>query len=231
MKDIPLDSVRNFVVAGHTGSGKTALLDALLFKLGVSDRQGDTAAGTSVCDWTDEEKARKITIWAKPFDALWKLKGAAPLRLVMLDTPGYADFAGQMLSASAVADAALLTVDATSGIQVGTVRAWRRAEALGLPRAIAVTGIDKDIYLMIGSTVNGDNKYTVSNITSFYESANPLNKIEGDINGDKVVDVADLNIVINVALGNATETKADTNSDGVVDVTDINFVINKMLNK
>jgi elongation factor G len=144
MKDIPLDSVRNFVVAGHTGSGKTALLDALLFKLGVSDRQGDTAAGTSACDWTDEEKARKITIWAKPFDALWKHKGASPLRLVMLDTPGYADFAGQMLSASAVADAALLTVDATSGVQVGTVRAWRRAEALGLPRAIAITGIDKD---------------------------------------------------------------------------------------
>ncbi|HPT16405.1 MAG TPA: GTP-binding protein, partial [Kiritimatiellia bacterium] len=144
MKDIPIADVRNFVLVGHTGSGKTSLVDALLFKLGANDRLGNPGDGTSMADWTDEEKSRKISIWAKPFDATWRPKGGKALRLVMLDTPGYADFYGQVVAATQVADAALLVVDATAGVQVGTVRAWKRCEALGLPRAIAITGLDKE---------------------------------------------------------------------------------------
>ncbi len=144
MKDIPIADVRNFAVVGHTGSGKTMLVDSLLFKLGVTDRLGNPGDGTSAADWTDEEKNRKITIWAKPFDAVWRPKSGNALRLVMMDTPGYADFFGQVVAATTVADAALLAVDATSGVQVGTVRAWKRCEALGLPRAIVITGLDKE---------------------------------------------------------------------------------------
>ena len=144
MKDIPVADVRNFVLVGHTGSGKTSLVDSLLFKLGASDRLGNPGDGTSAADWTDEEKGRKISIWAKPFDAVWRPKGGKALRLVMLDTPGYADFYGQLVAATTVADAALVAVDATAGVQVGTVRAWKRCEALGLPRAIAITGLDKE---------------------------------------------------------------------------------------
>ncbi|MDD2240936.1 MAG: elongation factor G [Kiritimatiellae bacterium] len=144
MKDIPIADVRNFVLMGHTASGKTTLVDALLFKLGVTDRQGNSGDGTSAADWTDEEKGRKITIWAKPFDMVWRPKGGKALRLVMLDTPGYADFFGQVVAASSVADAALILVDATAGIQVGTMRAWKRCEVLGLPRAIVITGLDKE---------------------------------------------------------------------------------------
>lgn len=144
MKDIPIADVRNFVLVGHTGSGKTSLVDSLLFKLGVTDRLGNSGDGTSAADWTDEEKSRKITIWAKPFDAVWRPKGGKALRLVMMDTPGYADFFGQVVAATSVADAALILVDATAGVQVGTVRAWKRCEALGLPRAIVVTGLDKE---------------------------------------------------------------------------------------
>lgn len=144
MKDIPIADVRNFVLVGHTGSGKTSLVDALLYKLGVNDRLGNPGDGTSVADWTDEEKKHKISIWAKPFDAVWRPKGGKALRLVMLDTPGYADFFGQVVAATQVADAALIAVDATAGVQVGTVRAWKRCEALGLPRAIVLTGLDKE---------------------------------------------------------------------------------------
>ena len=144
MKDIPIADVRNFVLVGHTGSGKTALVDSLLYKLGVNDRLGNPGDGTSMADWTDEEKNRKISIWAKPFDVVWRPKGGKALRLVMLDTPGYADFYGQVVAATQVADAALIAVDATAGVQVGTVRAWKRCEALGLPRAIAITGLDKE---------------------------------------------------------------------------------------
>ena len=144
MKDIPVADVRNFGVVGHTASGKTTLVDSLLHKLGVTDRLGDPGAGTSACDWSDEEKARQITIWAKPFDGVWRPQGGKALRLVMMDTPGYADFFGQVVAATSVADAALIAVDATAGVQVGTVRTWKRCEAMGLPRAIVITGIDKE---------------------------------------------------------------------------------------
>ncbi len=144
MKDIALADVRNFVLVGHTGSGKTALIDALLYKMGINDRLGSTDDGTSMADWTDEEKERKITMWAKPFDGSAKTAAGKPLRLVFVDTPGYADFYGQVVAATAVADAALITVDATSGIQVGTNRSWRRIETLQLPRAVVITGLDKE---------------------------------------------------------------------------------------
>ena len=144
MKDIPVANTRTIVLVGHTGSGKTTLLDAILFKLGVSDRLGSVAAGTSAADWTDEEKERKISAWAKPFSAPYTARNGEKVNFVLLDTPGYADFHGQMVAATAVADAALLVVDAAAGIQVGTTRAWRRLETLGLPRGIVITGLDKE---------------------------------------------------------------------------------------
>jgi elongation factor G len=144
MTDMPVTNVRNFAVLGHTASGKTSLVDALLFKFGVNDRKGTPENGTSMADWTDEEKDRKISIRAKPFDGVFKSASGSSYELVMLDTPGYADFAGQMLSACSVADAALIVVDAMAGVQVGTNRAWRQCEKLRLPRAIAINGLDKE---------------------------------------------------------------------------------------
>ena len=143
MKDIAVANVRNVALVGHTGSGKTTLLDALLFKLGINDRLGSPADGTSFADWTEEEKERKITIWAKSFSGVCSAAGVKH-NLVVLDTPGYADFYGQVVAATAVADAALIVVDAASGIQVGTTRMWRRCETLGLPRGIVLTGLDKE---------------------------------------------------------------------------------------
>lgn len=144
MKDIPITDVRNFALLGHTGSGKTSIVDAILFKLGVNDRLGSPADGTSMADWSDEEKDRKISIWAKPFDGVFKSASGKKIRYVMTDTPGYMDFYGQVVAATAVADAGLMVVDASSGIQIGTNRSWRRCETLGLPRGIAITGIDKE---------------------------------------------------------------------------------------
>ncbi len=144
MKDIAVADVRNFALMGHTGSGKTTLIDAILYKLGVNDRLGSPADGSSMADWTEEEKERKITIWAKPFDAVFKSAAGRKFDVVMLDTPGYADFYGQVVGASAIADAGLIVIDAAGGIQVGTNRSWRRCENLGLPRGIAITGFDKE---------------------------------------------------------------------------------------
>lgn len=144
MKGIPVAQTRNIVIVGHTGSGKTTLLDAILYKLGANDRLGSPAAGTSAADWTEEEKERKITIWAKPFTAKYDAKDGKSVNFVFIDTPGYADFVGQLAAAVAVADAALVVVDVAAGIQVGTTRAWRQLEALGVPRGIVLTGLDKE---------------------------------------------------------------------------------------
>jgi elongation factor G len=144
MKNIPIDNVRNFALMGHTGSGKTSLIDSILFKLGQVDRVGSPENGTSVADWTEEEKAHQITIWAKPFDGVYTAASRKIRRLVMIDTPGFADFIGQKICAAEITDAALITVDASAGIQVGTQRAWKSAEKRNLPRGIAITCLDKD---------------------------------------------------------------------------------------
>ncbi len=144
MKNIPIDNVRNFALMGHTGSGKTSLIDSMLFKLGQVDRVGSPENGTSVADWTDEEKAHGISIWAKPFDGVYTAASRKIRRLVMIDTPGFADFIGQKICAAEITDAALITIDAAAGIQVGTQRAWKSAEKRSLPRGIAVTCLDKD---------------------------------------------------------------------------------------
>jgi len=144
MKDMPVERVRNVVLLGHTGGGKTTLLDALLFRAGLNDRKGQPDNGTSIADWTEEERDRKITIWAKPFDFRHTPVGGGAHRMVIVDTPGYADFVGQVVCAMAVADAALIFVDAAAGLQVGTVRAWRQCERMNLPRGVVVTGLDRE---------------------------------------------------------------------------------------
>ncbi|MEI6563620.1 MAG: elongation factor G [bacterium] len=144
MKDIAVSDVRNFVLMGHTASGKTTLADAMLFKMGVNDRFGSVDQGSSLGDYTDEEKARKTTIYAKSFCGTYKSSDGHNMDIVFCDTPGYADFFGQVIQASRIAGAALITVDAHAGIQVGTMKAWKQASALDIPRAIVVTGLDRE---------------------------------------------------------------------------------------
>jgi elongation factor G len=144
MQGIDISKVRNFVLMGHTHSGKTTIIDDILFKQGINSRHGSVDDGTSMADYTDTEKNRNISIWAKPFDIIYKRDDGEKFNLVIVDTPGYADFVGQSVMAAHVADSAVITVDAVDGIQVGTNRAWRQCEQRRMPRAIAITAIDKD---------------------------------------------------------------------------------------
>jgi elongation factor G len=145
MHDIPISNVRNFVIVGHSGSGKTSLTDALAYKLGLNDRLGSPAAGSSVSDFTDEEKNRKISIFSASFQTDYAASDGSKYDLFFTDTPGFMDFHGQMMAAARAADTALCVVDASGGVQVGTRRAWKCADQQGVvARAIAVTGLDKD---------------------------------------------------------------------------------------
>ncbi|MEI6808819.1 MAG: elongation factor G [bacterium] len=144
MKNVDVSAVRTFAIMGHTGTGKTSLIDAILFKLGVTDRLGSVSTGSSMADYTDAEKHRKITLQAKPFSVMYKTKAGRQCQLVFCDTPGYMDFYGQVVAASSVCESVLVTIDANSGIQLGTKKAWARIQELGLPCAVVVTGLDRE---------------------------------------------------------------------------------------
>ncbi len=139
MKTQDPSKIRTLVIAGHQGAGKTSLVDAILHKTGVNDRHGSVDNGSSAADVNDNEIQRKTTIYAKPFHVPWK-----DCEIYLIDTPGYADFFGEVVSSLRVADGLLLVVDAFSGPEVGTLRAWKLAEERNLPRAIVINRLDKE---------------------------------------------------------------------------------------
>ena len=133
------EQLRNVVLLGHSGAGKTMLGEAMLFASGVTNRLGRVEDGNTVSDYDPEEHARTYSISLSMLPVEW-----AGTRLNMIDTPGYADFIGEVVSGLAAADSALIAVDASSGIEAGAELAWSQAEARGLPRFIAVTRMDRE---------------------------------------------------------------------------------------
>ena len=133
------EQLRNVVLLGHSGAGKTMLGEAMLFASGVTSRLGRVEDGNTVSDFDPEEHSRTYSISLSMLPVEW-----AGQRLNIIDTPGYADFIGEVVSGLAAADSALITVDASSGIEAGAELAWDQAEARGLPRFIAVTRMDRE---------------------------------------------------------------------------------------
>jgi elongation factor G len=144
LKNTDIKNKRSFVLLGHTQSGKTTLTDAILKETGLASEDNQVANGTSVADYTKEEINRKISIYAKPFTCIYKSKNAGDQKMVFIDSPGYDDFIGQVLSAYRAADTGVIVVDAAGGIQLGAKRAWDRCAEYQKPCAIAVTGLDKE---------------------------------------------------------------------------------------
>ncbi|UDQ96607.1 elongation factor G [Lentisphaerota bacterium WC36G] len=136
MKDV--SKVRNFVVAGHSGSGKTSLCDLMLFKSGAVDRLGKVSENTSISDYTTDEQAKQSSIYATPLHCSWNNHF-----IFFVDTPGYGEFIGEVICAMNACDCCLLTIDGTNGIEVGFSRAWRNARNLKMPKAIFVNKLDQ----------------------------------------------------------------------------------------
>jgi elongation factor G len=140
MKNIPTENVRNFAVTGHGGCGKTSLIENLIYTCGANSRLGKVDNASSLCDYQDDEKRRKVTINSK----LISLEHDG-YSFSILDTPGYADFYCDTISSIRVSDCVLIVIDATAGIQVGTIKVWRECEKSNKPRAIYINKIDKDL--------------------------------------------------------------------------------------
>ncbi len=131
--------IRNVAVAGHRGTGKTSLVEAMLFQSGGVNRLGTVESGTTVGDWEEEEHKRQMTLSASICHADWQGR-----KINLLDTPGDAGFQGDAIAALTVADGALVVVSAVMGVEVGTGRAWRRAEEGGLARVLFVNMLDRE---------------------------------------------------------------------------------------
>jgi len=133
------DKLRNVVLLGHGSAGKTSLAEAMLFSTGAVNRLGRVDDGTSVSDWDDEERRRKMSINTSLVPCEWNGH-----KLNMIDTPGYMDFVGEVISAICVADAAVVVIDSVGGVEVGTEQVWFHASQQGLPRIAYVNKIERE---------------------------------------------------------------------------------------
>ena len=139
MKTYPTENIRNIVLVGHGGAGKTSLAEALLFRSGAITRMGKITDGNTVCDFDEEEIRKGISISTALAPVEWDGH-----KINILDAPGYADFVGEMRAAMRVADLAVFVVSAVEGLEVQTQVAWNYAEQLNLPRMFFINKVDRE---------------------------------------------------------------------------------------
>lgn len=132
-------SKRNIVIVGHAHSGKTSLVESLLYVSGRSTRKGDVMQGNTVSDYNDDERQRQISINSSVVNLDYKNH-----HIQIIDTPGYSDFIGEIVASIQVADAAIVVVDATNGVEVGTEDVWQRLEEMKIPRLVFINKIEKE---------------------------------------------------------------------------------------
>lgn len=139
MKEYPTKSLRNVAFASHSGSGKTMLSEALLYYTGAITRMGEINNGTTVSDYQEEEKRREISIATSVIPVEYQ-----DHKINILDTPGYTDFVGEVISAMRVVESVVIPVDAVAGAEVGTELAWSYADKFDLPRIVVINMMDRD---------------------------------------------------------------------------------------
>ena len=154
MKVYTTDKIRNVVLLGHGGSGKTSLAEAFAYLSGITSRMGKVPDGNTVSDYSKEEQKRKFSISASVIPIEWE-----GCKINVIDAPGYFDFVGEAEEALSAAGAAIIVVNGKSGIEVGTQRAWELCEKYKLPRFVYVSNMDVD---------NASFRQVVEDMTSLY---------------------------------------------------------------
>jgi len=139
LKAYATDKIRNVALLGHSSNGKTTLTEAMLFATGVTTRQGKVTEGNTVSDFEKQEIAREVSIGTSVIPI--ELNN---LKFNILDTPGYFDFIGEMYGAKRASEGSVLLIDASSGIEVGTEKAWKNVEKYSTPRLIFLNKMDKE---------------------------------------------------------------------------------------
>lgn len=154
MKVYTTDRIRNVVILGHGGSGKTSLVEAMAYLSGVTSRMGSISEGNTVSDYDKEEIKRKFSINTTVMPIIW-----GDIKVNVLDTPGYFDFVGEAEEAAAAADAAVIVINGKNGVEVGIQKAWELCEKYKLPRMFFVSNMDVD---------NASFRQVVEDLTELY---------------------------------------------------------------
>ncbi|MBX3144998.1 MAG: GTP-binding protein, partial [Trueperaceae bacterium] len=134
-----MSNLRNVAVLSHSGAGKTSLVEAMLFRAGSIQALGKVEDGTTVSDNTAEEKRRKISVYSSVHPFSWQGND-----FNVIDTPGYADFVGEIRGAQAAADAVIVVVSAVSGVAVGTERVWTSSRDRELSTMFVINKLDRE---------------------------------------------------------------------------------------
>jgi elongation factor G len=131
--------IRNVAVVGHRGTGKTSLVEALLFQAGATNRLGTVEAGTTVSDWDEDEQKRQMSLSASLCHLEWQDR-----KINLIDTPGDPGFQADTIAALRVVEGALFVLNGVAGVEVQTTRLWDRCEGLGLSRLLFVNMLDRE---------------------------------------------------------------------------------------
>src|ERR671934_2355311 len=141
--------IRNVAVVGHRGTGKTSLVEAMLFQAGATNRLGTVESGSTIGDWDDDEQRRQMSLAASICHLEWQER-----KINLIDTPGDAGFQGDAIAALRVVEGALFAVSAVMGVEVQTSRLWARAEEQELSRVVFVNMLDReraDFFRVLGA--------------------------------------------------------------------------------
>ena len=139
MMSVETKEIRNIAVVGHNGTGKTSLVEQMLYYTGAIAKAEKVDSGKTVSDYTEEEISRKISVHTSLNSTQWMNK-----TINILDTPGTADFVGEAICSFRTAEAAIMTVDARDGAQIETIKLWRRLDQRKKPRAVFINKMDKE---------------------------------------------------------------------------------------
>jgi elongation factor G len=139
MKEYPTDAIRNIALIGHGSAGKTTLVEAFLRFTGATTRLGKIEDGTTVSDFEDEEIRRRISLSTSVIPVEFQ-----DCKINLLDTPGFPDFIGEVISALRVASGAMVLLDSVSGVEVGTEITWQHCEEFHIPRFVVIAKMDRE---------------------------------------------------------------------------------------